>query len=297
MIEHAWALAEAICPPPPIDVPQQSRIAPIPKPLPPNVLGKGTVNAARFLIIVIAIAVICVIPRYWWLVVVVAWMGLGVAGDVGASDRCAERTRRTATLNLARSNLDALMDRAKREVGTWDFQFQKRELKELRDEFQALPVNEKNELEQLQRTVRVRQIKKYLETFLIDTAAIPGVGPARRATLRSLGIETAADVSSHSIGQIGSFGPNLTLAMTDWRAKCERSIVLDPALGVTEAEKQAVRNKFRTQRASLARSFSSSAAKLQRISQAGRSSAASLRPQILDAAKQLAQAEIDLSLL
>lgn len=46
--------------------------------------------------------------------------------------------------------------------------------------------------------------------IFIDVASIPGVGPARKAALRSFGIETAADVTRRGVKQVKGFGDHLT---------------------------------------------------------------------------------------
>lgn len=55
----------------------------------------------------------------------------------------------------------------------------------MKDEILGLPEEEKRALAALHDTARERQ-KQFLEGFFIDVASIPGVGPARKAALRSL---------------------------------------------------------------------------------------------------------------
>lgn len=56
----------------------------------------------------------------------------------------------------------------------------------MKDEILGLPEEEKRALAALHDTARERQKQKFLEGFFIDVASIPGVGPARKAALRSL---------------------------------------------------------------------------------------------------------------
>ncbi|VED14885.1 putative chaperonin [Escherichia coli] len=98
----------------------------------------------------------------------------------------------------------------------------------MKDEILGLPEEEKRDLAALQDTARERQKQKFLEGFFIDVASIPGVGPARKAALRSFGIETAADVTRRSVKQVKGFGDHLTQAVIDWKASCERRFVFRP---------------------------------------------------------------------
>ncbi|MBW6101303.1 hypothetical protein HTY54_20205 [Escherichia coli] len=52
--------------------------------------------------------------------------------------------------------------------------------------------------------------RSFWRDFFIDVASIPGVGPARKAALRSFGIETAADVTRRGVKQVKGFGDHLT---------------------------------------------------------------------------------------
>lgn len=80
----------------------------------------------------------------------------------------------------------------------------------MKDEMLGLPEEEKRALAALHDTARERQKQKFLEGFFIDVASIPGVGPARKAALRSFGIETAADVTRRGVKQVKGFGDHLT---------------------------------------------------------------------------------------
>jgi DNA-binding helix-hairpin-helix protein with protein kinase domain len=185
----------------------------------------------------------------------------------------------------------------KLEAGPERFYQKKEEFKKLRDELQGLPAQESQELSKLHSSAQERQKQKFLERFFIDSAEISGVGPARKAALRSFGIETAADVSRNRVMQIKGFGESLTRAMTDWKASVERRFVFNPAAAISETDKNAVRAKFGARKNSMSATLVGAAAELQRFRQMANSRAISLQPQLDQAAKQLAQAQSDLSLL
>jgi DNA-binding helix-hairpin-helix protein with protein kinase domain len=77
-----------------------------------------------------------------------------------------------------------------------------------------------------------QQLEKYLENFFIEHATIPGIGPSRKATLESYGIETAADVDNQRIVAVPGFGPAMAEKLIEWRRETERGFRFDPSKGV-----------------------------------------------------------------
>jgi DNA-binding helix-hairpin-helix protein with protein kinase domain len=297
VLAQAWAMIEAVPAPPPVAVPGISGISVAPTPLPPTIPGNGKITAYRFIVAFFAIAAFAVVPKAWFIVALATWVGWAAVSAAGGAKRQAERTKRKTAQDLARNELDALIERAKKEAGPEGFHVLKEALKKLRDEFQALPAEEIRELDNLHATAQARQKQKFLERFFLDSADIPGVGPTRKATLRSFGIETAADVSRNRVLQVKGFGDSLTRAVTDWRASCERKFVFNPAATVSDSDRNAVRAKFGNRRSALASSIGAGAAELHRFRQAAVTRAASLRPQLEQSARKFAQAQCDLSLL
>ena len=77
-----------------------------------------------------------------------------------------------------------------------------------------------------------QQLEQYLENFFIEHATIPGIGPGRKATLESYGIETAADVDKQRIVAVPGFGPAMAEKLIEWRRETERGFHFDPSKGV-----------------------------------------------------------------
>lgn len=167
----------------------------------------------------------------------------------------------------------------------------------MREEYQALPEAEKRELDKLHSTAQERQKQKFLDGFFIDGANIPGVGPARKAALRSFGIETAADVDRRQVRQVKGFGEGLTRSVMDWRASCERKFTFNPLTAVSAADKNAVRAKFGARKRQLEGTLTSGVQELQKFKQNSVIRATVLRPQLETVARQLVQAKADLNLL
>ncbi|MBW2868245.1 helix-hairpin-helix domain-containing protein, partial [Escherichia coli] len=168
-------------------------------------------------------------------------------------------------------------------------------LEKMKDEILGLPEEEKRDLAALHDTARERQKQKFLEGFFIDVASIPGVGPARKAALRSFGIETAADVTRRSVKQVRGFGDHLTQAVIDWKASCERRFVFRPNEAVTPADRQAVMAKMAAKRHRLESALTVGATELQRFRLQAPARTMPLMEPLRQAAEKLAQAQADLS--
>lgn len=296
-LSQVWAQIEMMQAPSPILQPNLNNLQVTPTPLPTNLPGKGTTFFFRAVVVCIALSLLAVAPKAWIFIALGTWAAWAATGSIRSKERSAEWSKRKAAEDAARTTFNTLFEKIKREAGPDEFLKKKEEFKKLRDEFLVLPVQESQELSKLHSTAQERQKQKFLERFFIDSADIPGVGPARKAALRSFGIETAADISRNRVMQIKGFGESLTRAVTDWKASIERRFVFNPSTAVSEADKNAVRAKFAARKNSIASTLSGGARELQRLKQAAESRAATLSPQLDQAAKCLAQAQSDLSLL
>jgi DNA-binding helix-hairpin-helix protein with protein kinase domain len=124
-------------------------------------------------------------------------------------------------------------------------------------EYRGLPPARTSALEQHKAQRRQRQLNEYLDRFLIGRATISGIGPAKTVTLRSFGIESAADVQYHRILGISGFGPATADKLMAWRAGIERRFVYNPAPTASDAAAQArLEAEFASKQAALARKIS-----------------------------------------
>ncbi len=297
VLAQVWAVIQAVPAPPTLSLPSPSNFAVTAQPLPAGVAGEGTITAYRVIAVVIGIAIAMAAPKAMFWGIVVGAVGWFMAGSAGSSERAAERSRRSAAREAAKKEYDELVERVQRDAGPAGFQAKRAELTKLRDEYQALPQAEKQELDKLHSTAHERQKQKFLDGCFIDSASISGVGPARKAALRSFGIETAADVSRSKVMQVRGFGESLTRAVTDWKASCERRFVFNASNAVSAADRDAVRAKFGARKVSIEAALSRGVGELQNFRQRAVSKLATLQPQLEAAAKKLAQADKDLEAL
>jgi DNA-binding helix-hairpin-helix protein with protein kinase domain len=296
VLARIWAAIEAVQTPPAIALPNLATIAVKPTPLPPGITKDGTIHFWRVVIVGIALWLLTVIPGAWFFVLGGAWWAWAGVGNLGGDERKAEQTKRQTANDAAQQVYDQIVARIRQEISPEAFAQKKQGLARLRDEYQQLPEREKAELANLHATAEARQKRKFLECHFIDGVTIAGVGPAKKAALRSFGIETAADVTWNKVISVKGFGEVLTRAVVDWRKACERRFVFNPNLAVTEADKNAVRSKIATRKRTLEITLNAGAAELQRLRQDMITKANTFSPRLKAASKKLAQAQADLKI-
>lgn len=295
-LSQVWANIQAINPPTAPHIPSTSNFTVTAQPLPAGVPGEVTIKVYRTIAVAIGLYVTMEESKIF-LGILASVIGWFVASAIGATERTAEKSRRAAMLQSAMTTYNTLVARVQQEAGPQAFLSKRSELEKLRNEHLGLPEAERLALLQLDSTARERQKQRFLDTCFIENATISGVGPARKAALRSFGIETAADISRNKIMQIQGFGESLTRAMTDWRASCERRFVFNAATAVTDADRQAVRASIATRRNSIEAALNKGPSELQNLVRHAAMQLPRLSPLLDDAARKLAQAEIDLMVL
>lgn len=297
VLTQVWGLIQAVPPPSSLSLPSPANCSAKPRPLPAGVPGAGTVRAYKLVAVIVAVAAAIAAPQALLLIAILGWIGWALAGQVGSGARAAEREARQGTLRRAQEDYDRLVERARREAGPEGFHARKAELGKVKVELEGLAQAEKEELDRLHSTAYDRQKQRFLEGCFIEQAAISGVGPARKAALRSFGIETAADVSKHNVRQVRGFGDSLTRAVLDWKASCERRFQFNPAAAVSQADRDAVRARVAAKRVSLERTLAAAPSELQQYRQRSTVQLAVLKPQLEMAAQRLAQAQADMTVL
>ena len=297
VLTKVWAVIETVSPPPPVLVPNVANISVTPAPLPTGVQTKNHTNALKALIVIVALGLTAAAPVAWVIWIGAAAIVWNMLGSGESPELAAEKVRRKNRLSTADRAYMSLVDKARSELGPEGFNKRKAQLAELRNEYVGLAAKEKAELDALHQTAEQRQRVKFLDRYFIDAASIHGVGPAKKAALRSFGIETAADVEWNKVRAVKGFGDVLTRAVVDWRKACERKFVFNPAQAVTEADRNAVRAKLMVQRKGIEAKLNAGASELQRMSLEANGRTASLRTQLQSAAQEYAQARADMALL
>lgn len=297
-LAKVWATINAIQAPPPISIADITSFPVTPKPLPKAISrAKGLILLFRFIVVCGSIGFLLAVPEFWFVIGGIAWLAWKMAGSVGATKRNEEEGKRRKVLDEARREDQVMKNRAGNECGPEAFNAKKQELTRLRDEYQGLPAREQKEIKRLFNTAEARQKKRFLARHFIDAAEIPGVGQAKKAALRSFGIETAADVDSKKVRAVRGFGEVLTRSVVDWKKSLERRFVFDHRNAVTEVDKNAVRATIASRRRAIEASLSSGHAELTRLRNQANSKAETLLPLLDSTVRKVAQAQADWNLL
>ncbi|EKK0856407.1 protein kinase YegI [Escherichia coli] len=290
-----WAMVMASVAPPALQLPLPDHFQPTGRPLP-----LGLLRREYIILIEIALSALSLLlcglqaePRYIILVPVLA--AIWIIGSLTSKAYKAEVQQRREAFNRAKMDYDHLVRQIQQVGGLEGFIAKRTMLEKMKDEILGLPEEEKRALAALHDTARERQKQKFLEGFFIDVASIPGVGPARKAALRSFGIETAADVTRRGVKQVKGFGDHLTQAVIDWKASCERRFVFRPNEAITPADRQAVMAKMTAKRHRLESALTVGATELQRFRLHTPARTMPLMEPLRQAAEKLAQAQADLS--
>ena len=103
-----------------------------------------------------------------------------------------------------------------------DFQDLLSTLQNLRDAIRELPQKRLQALQKLEANRYRLQLRAHLDRCRISHARIKGVGDAKKATLQSYGIETAADISDHRVLAVRDLVRYSSSNLKQWRDQQER---------------------------------------------------------------------------
>jgi DNA-binding helix-hairpin-helix protein with protein kinase domain len=156
-----------------------------------------------------------------------------------------------------------------------------------------LPEHEKHRLQELNNKKREAQLLRYLERFRIADAKIRKIGPGRKMTLASFGIETAADVQRPRIEAIQGFGPTLTSALLAWRQLHAGRFVYRANGPLDPRDVQLIKSEINKERSELEKKFRHAIATAQQVAAAAISQRTNLLASANAALQTLKQAQID----
>jgi DNA-binding helix-hairpin-helix protein with protein kinase domain len=138
-------------------------------------------------------------PAYWWLWLLCAWGFYALLERLPRPQDVRRFASETAERNY-RKTCDRYAAFTRASLGAASaFLKKKKQLEALHADWNSLPARRAARLQELEKERFKQQLEHYLENFFIEQATIPGIGPGRKATLESYGIETAADVDTQRI--------------------------------------------------------------------------------------------------
>lgn len=264
-----------------------------PKSLPESIKSaKNTVVFKKVAAIGLILGSLVVAPKLFIIALIIgAILFFSKANDL------AERSARIGALKTARQHMSTVQERWNLEAGDGKFQTKIKELSNFRTEYESLANQLSQEMQKLQQNLRNAQLYKFLDKFFLENHNIPGVGPTRKATLASFGVETAADVSWNKIINIKGFGQSLAGSIISWRKSIEQRFVFDPTKGVDPADIAALNQQFSQKRRKIEGQLLAGVEQLNLLREQIIRQRTQLEPMFQSAIQQLAQAEADLTIM
>jgi DNA-binding helix-hairpin-helix protein with protein kinase domain len=178
-----------------------------------------------------------------------------------------------------------------------EFRSHLQKLARVRDEASRLRKAYDDEIRNLERSGKDRQLSQYLQNIFISDHKIARIGSARLAVLESFGIETAYDIEATQILQIPGFGEALTSTLVQWRRHMESQFRFDPRQGVSPSERQAVAVKFSQLKQHLESTLRRGPDELRQIAIQAHNASAQIADRVNKLHKAVAQAKVDLAMM
>ncbi|MBU8546131.1 MULTISPECIES: SH3 domain-containing protein [Roseomonadaceae] len=166
-------------------------------------------------------------------------------------------------------------------------------LTRLKAQYDGLNGERAKRMQKLNEQRREKQLEDHLDHFSLTNAKVPGIGPARVATLASHGIDTASDIISHRLLAVPGFGPATVAKLLAWRRSHEASFRFDPSKGVSSSEIALVERDIAAQRTKLEREVAAGLARMRAAAAAHTSRRQALEGRVAELRPQYAQAAAD----
>lgn len=165
----------------------------------------------------------------------------------------------------ARTEVDRLLADWQRETAKERFLAELRDLERAKGEYENLAQERVRRLHALDFSRRETRLQRFLEQHRVTVGRVQGIGQGRVATLRSFGIETAADVDARSIERIPGFGPHLTASLVAWRYGLERGFVYNPNLSIDPRDVQRIEAEIAASRRHLEQTLKDGPSRLRHV--------------------------------
>lgn len=287
-VERAWLGIQAIVIPSPQSI-LRSRAT---SPSEPSQAARAAKQANKIVGVVVglgSVALLAALPAAF-----ILWLGgLGYAWY-----RFNKGTIETAPWQRRYAESELRWDEALQRLGIGSLRALRHDLERAVDEYRNLDRVKAQAIERLKTERRSRQLRNYLDQFLIKQAAIPGIGPAKTVTLASFGIESAADVTRAAILGIPGFGPVTADKLLSWRSIYERAFAYDPTpLPIDSQARGRLEAEFAGKAANLAKRLSGGRLEMAQMVDTFRQRLAADSSGLVKIAIKRLQLEIDLKFL
>ena len=242
--------------------------------------------------IMIAIAVLAELPSPWPF-----WVFVGGIGAFFALLRVLDKSSAVRSFEAAKDSASSTWTETYRQwqerAGQQPFERTKTDLLNIRRSLSEIPALRARKLDELRRNQRASQLTTFLDQYEIERAKISGVGPGRKQTLQSYGIETAADLNSAAILRVPGFGEKTAANLMSWRASVERKFRFDPNKAIDPRETAKVEQEVMVERHKLEQSLRTGFAELRQVHAQILAARQYMMPQVVAAHSAYLQAEAD----
>jgi DNA-binding helix-hairpin-helix protein with protein kinase domain len=165
----------------------------------------------------------------------------------------------------AQENLRRLETQWAELCGEQRFAALRRELEQARAAYEKLRELDDAEWEEVASRHREKKLRPFLQSFALEFARIPGLGPAELARLASRGIVTAADISPEKLMSMRFIDLELVKALLLFKGVATRAFRFDPVIGVPGRESKALEDAQALRRARLVKQLQQGALELAEV--------------------------------
>ena len=204
-----------------------------------------------------------------------------------------EFASRRDALRTARHEYDVLLARYRTLRHSRAFADKMRALEHAKHTLDALPRRYQGERQKLFALVREKQLDKFLEGHVLADTGFASIGPGRKATLASFGIETAADVAEPMLGKVRGLGETARNELRTWRASVESRFAFDPQSGADPRDLQWLIRQFSNRRARIEKTLREGLRALQKLDIENQRARLQAQAELQGARAALALAEIN----
>ncbi|RKP57524.1 helix-hairpin-helix domain-containing protein [Pararobbsia silviterrae] len=176
-----------------------------------------------------------------------------------------EYLRRRDAFERAQHEYDVLLARYRKIRHSRAFADKLRALERAKRGLDALPRGYQRERQKLFALVREKQRDKFLSAYVLADTKFAAIGPGRKATLASFGIETAADVVEPMLGKVKGLGEVARGELLAWRAEIEARFAFDPQGGTDPRDLQWLNRQFANRRARVEKTLREGLRDLQKL--------------------------------
>lgn len=179
-----------------------------------------------------------------------------------------------------------------------EFAAAKARLAALKAEIDGLPAQERERVQAYAANRRAEHLRSHLEKYQIRRFKISGIGPSKEATLRSYGIETAADVTLAAVLRVPGFGAVSSRPLLAWRRTHEATFnyVVTPT-AADRAAITSIKNEFAKRGVELKAKLAAGPAELKQVVALTRQKLSAVDPTLQRLHEQRMQAAADLTFL